>query len=358
MIRASIIVATYNRQERLARLLSTLAKQTLPRDQYEVVVVDDGSREDATPTATAFTPALQVSVLRQSNSGVAVARQRGVLRAHGRIVVFVDDDMLVPENFVAQHLAAHGVHDDRVVMGELLPDAMLGKMPLFERFHAHLNEKAATRFAASGTFAGHDVYTGNLSLPRDLFLRVGGFDSAFFIEDVELGIRLEKAGAKFVFSRAAGAVHASDHTSLDKWLARSKLEGREWVRLLRKHPSSHDANPWRFFSEANPLSRPFFGAAAVVPAAAVPLARLAFQGASRADELGLGRAMVAAMTLVYGIQYFAGVREETGSLKDTFAAYRAYRSLEKREIRSRTSRTRSKAERARPRRSQSRAVAV
>lgn len=326
MIRASIVVATYNRQQPLSRLLATLAKQNIGRKEYEVVVVDDGSNEDATPVAAAFFPSLQVSVLRQANAGVAVARQRGVERARGRIIIFLDDDMLAAEDFVAQHLALHEGHDNRVVMGELLPDPRLADMPLFERYHAHQQEKAAERYLATGTFSGHDVYTGNLSLPRELFFRAGGFDPTFHIEDVELGVRLEKVGATFVFSREVATIHASDHTSLESWLARSIKDGRDWVRLARKHPSVHAVSPWRFLSEANPLSRSFFVAVVLAPKAAPVLARLAFYWASRADALGFYRGMLSAMTLLYGIQYFEGVREETGSLRDTLADYRAWRN--------------------------------
>jgi GT2 family glycosyltransferase len=341
MVRASIVIATYNRKEPLARLLATLARQTVARKDFEVVVVDDGSDEDATPVATAFASSIQVSFLRQANSGVAIARQRGVERARGRIVIFLDDDMLAFEDFVAEHLAAHEGHDDRVVMGELLPDPKLARMPLFERYHAHQQKKAAERYAKSGTFSGHDVYTGNLSLPRELFFRAGGFDPTFHIEDVELGVRLEKMGARFVFSREVAAVHASDHTSLPSWLARSVKDGRDWVRLARKHPSANVVSPWRFLSEANPLSRSFFAAVVVAPVVAPALARVAFLGASGADVLGWRRGMLSAMTLLYGIQYFDGVRRETGSLRDAIEAYLAYRRSESQHGRFRRSRARS-----------------
>jgi Glycosyl transferase family group 2 len=211
------------------------------------------------------------------------------------------------------------------VMGELLPDATLDEMPLFERYHAHQLARAAERYASAGTFCGHDVYTGNLSLPRELFFRAGGFDPAFHIEDVEFGVRLEKAGATFAFSRGAATVHASDHTSLEKWLARSLLEGRDWVRLMRKHPWARASSPWRFLGAVNLLSRPLLLTVLVAPTAAPVLARVVFQGAASASALGLERATVSAMTLLYGIQYFGGVRQETGTLGDTIDAYRAYR---------------------------------
>lgn len=319
-MRASVVVATYNRKEPLAKLLASLANQTV-RD-FEVIVVDDGSRDDPSDVTA---PYANVTLIGQANTGVAIARQRGVERAKGRIVVFLDDDMLVREDFLAAHLELHDGHDDRVVMGQLLPDEKLGDMPLFERFHAHQLDKNANAYTAAGTFSGHDVYTGNLSLPRELFLRVGGFDPAFHIEDVELGVRLEKAGAEFVFSTRGASVHASDHSSLEKWLARCVRDGRDWVRLIRKHPSMDKANPWRFVAGTNPLSRPFLVATIVFPKAAPSLTKLVFRGAERADKLGLDRAAVAAMTLVYGIQYFQGVREETGTLRDAIGDYRAYR---------------------------------
>ena len=324
---ASIIVATYNRPGPLAQLLASLADQIVDRSDFEVVVVDDGSEDDATPLALRFSEALQIRAFRQDNAGVAVARQRGVERARGRIVVFLDDDMIVKPDFVAQHIAEQDGRDDRVVMGRLLPAPELAHMPLFERFYAHQLDAFAARAVARGTFAGFEVYTGNLSMPRALFLRAGGFDAAFHIEDVELGVRLEAAGADFCFSSAATSVHASDHTSLGKWLARSELDGRSWVQLARKHPAVVEANPWRHLSSANVLARPLFATAVALPEVAQRLARAIFGGAAAADRLGLEALALRATTVAYGMQYFAGVRHETGGLgavaRDLLAYHRA-----------------------------------
>ncbi|HQY61081.1 MAG: glycosyltransferase [Myxococcales bacterium] len=324
-VRASVVIPTYNRKAPLARLLESLARQTLRREELEVVVVDDGSDEDATAVVAPFADALQVSVLRQENAGVAVARQNGVLRAVGPVIVFLDDDMRVREDFVARHLAVHEEGPGRVVMGELTPDPGIHEMPLFERFYAHILSRKAREISVTGTFEGHDVYTGNLSLPRELFLRVGGFDPAFWLEDAELGVRLEQAGARFVFSRAAAAVHGSDHTSLERWLARNVKDGRDWVRLMRRHPAALRASPWRHLTAANPLARPFFAAALAFPDGAPVLARLVYRGAQGAEAVGLDRVAVAATTVVYGVQYFVGVRRETGTLRDVLRAYLAYR---------------------------------
>ena len=328
----SVVIATYNRPESLVRILGELAAQTIAKDRYEVVVVDDGSKAAVAPFVDAFLAtyegkALRVHVERQKNAGAAAARQRGAELAKGGIIVILDDDMLVPRAFLESHLAAHVGQDRRVVMGRLKADGKLAEMPLFERFYAQMLDRTADQVRSQKkVLRGPDLYTGNLSLGRALFFEAGGFDTSFGqIEDAELGVRLEKCGATFHLSEDAFTVHASDHTSRDKWLARSVKDGLFWTKLARKHPEAVHANPWRFLTGVNPLSRPVLGLVVALPALAKPLAHTAFGAANAADKIGLGRLAVAATTLVYGIQYFHGVRTETGSIGDVFREYRAFR---------------------------------
>lgn len=324
--RASVVVATYNRPQSLALLLEGLAKQTLPRDDFEVVVVDDGSAEDVTPVVSRFEQALSVTLLRQENSGVAVARQRGVERASGRIIVFLDDDMRVREDFVAQHLAQHDGHDDRVILGRLLAPAG-EQISLFERSHAYRLDRLAELWTAPGSVSGHNVYTGNMSLPRELFFRAGGFDKAFFIEDTELGVRLQAVGAQFFFAPLAASEHASDHMSLDAWLRRAVKEGRGWVQLMRKHPGALEASPWSMFTQIKPVFRPVIAGAVVSPPAGEKLARWIYKGAEAADSAGMNHMAMRAIRLVYSLQFFAGVRAETGTVSDVVKDYRRFRKL-------------------------------
>ena len=323
-MRASVVIATYNRPERLAGLLRGLAAQDLAHDEYEVVVVDDGSEQPVDAIVAQLAGALSITHFRQANAGVAVARQRGVERARGRIVIFLDDDMAVEPDFVRRHLELHEDHPDRVVMGRLKPDARLADMPLFERFYATMLERTAQRCGPGGTFAGHEIYTGNLSLPRELFLRVGGFDPAFFVEDVELGVRLQAEGAEFVFSFDAASVHASDHVSLQRWLARSVVDGSDWVQLAHKHPDALEATPWRHLRDVHPLARPFLWLALLAPKRAPFVARALFACGAAVEKLGFGRAAVSATTVVYATQYFVGVRQAYPTLAAALGDYRTW----------------------------------
>lgn len=324
----SVVVATFNRPDSLLRILGELSAQTCDPSRFEVVVVDDGSREDATARVREVGfPKLSLQLHRQTNGGAARARQQGAELAQGALVLFVDDDMLIPAEFVAAHLAAHAGHEKRVVMGRLRSAPGLADMPLFERFYARMLDRFARDVGQKdSTFSGPEIYTGNLSLPRALFFEAGGFDVTFGqIEDAELGVRLERAGATFHFSEEGYTVHASDHVSRDKWLNRSVTDGKFWTRLAHKHPDAVHANPWRHLGGVNPLSRPVLAMVVLAPFLADPLARTGLSLAELADRFGLERLALQGTTLVYGIQYFRGVRQETGSLGTAYREYAAFR---------------------------------
>ncbi|MEA2495152.1 MAG: hypothetical protein QOJ29_3063, partial [Thermoleophilaceae bacterium] len=94
MPRASVVVATRDRADSLAALLSALAEQTLPREDFEVIVIDDGST-DHTARVLAEAEArgtLQLRIARDEGRGPGAARNRGWREARGEIVAFTDDD--------------------------------------------------------------------------------------------------------------------------------------------------------------------------------------------------------------------------------------------------------------------------
>jgi len=310
----SVVVATYNRGDAVERLLRQLADQSLPADAYEVVVVDDGSAEPAEPRLRRLPTPYQLRVITQANGGPAVARHAGVQAAAGEIIVIVDDDMQVARDFLEAHLRAHPAGSRNVVLGRIALDTSV-RMPLFERYQAAMLDRlfAGVR-GGTVELRGGDLYTGNVSLRRADYVAVGGFDPALRLsEDAELGLRLERAGATFVLSDAASALHSSDHARLGTWLRRAFAYGVSDSGIADKHAEHAPASPWRFLFAVNPVSRPILLASAVAPGAARSLAWLAMRAALGAARLGAERAAIAGTTLVYGVQYFRGVREHAGS---------------------------------------------
>ena len=70
----SIVTPTYNRPERLATCLQSIAQLDYPRDRFEVIVVDDGSKTPIEPVITPLRDRLNITLLKQLNSGPAAAR--------------------------------------------------------------------------------------------------------------------------------------------------------------------------------------------------------------------------------------------------------------------------------------------
>jgi serine acetyltransferase/GT2 family glycosyltransferase len=311
----SVVVATYNRLPLLTRLLWQLATQTLPPEQFEVVVVDDGSREPVRPALEGLPLPYTLRVEVQQNAGAAAARHRGVVSARGTVVLITDDDMQVAPDFLARHLARHPEGSRNVVLGRIRSDPSIQDMPLFERWYAYLNDRMAVELTSSGLRArGSDLFTGNVSFRRADYLAVGGFDASLRqAEDVELGLRLEKSGCRFEFAPDAHVLHGSDHVSFEKWRQRARRYGVFYSRVARKHPDAPQVNPWRFLFEMSPLARPLLASAVALPTATERLTSAVLEASRRADALGLEKAAFAGMSVAFGMDYLRGAREEAGS---------------------------------------------
>ncbi|HVE84126.1 MAG TPA: exopolysaccharide biosynthesis glycosyltransferase EpsD [Myxococcales bacterium] len=314
--RISLVIATFNRRPLLERLLRQLDAQALPPSEFEVVVVDDGSREPVAPALDTLEVRYPLRVLRQANAGVARARHQGVLHARGDVLVIVDDDMQVPPEFLKAHLDAHAGPEPTAVFARIRPDPGLAKMPVFERFHAASLEKWTSAVkSGQAKVVGNNLCTGNVSMRRADYLAVGGFDQTLErSEDAELGLRLEKAGVKLVFAEEPYTTHSSDHTELKKWLGRCYRYGLYELRIARKHPDLLHADPWRYLFSLHPVLRPLMALSVAGPGLSAPLAQGLIRAAMGADRLGLERAAVRATMVVYGMEYFRGIRAEAGSM--------------------------------------------
>src|SRR5262245_61716846 len=99
-VQYSVIIPTFARPQRLASCLAAVAKLQFPKDQYEVIVVDDGSPEPLDNTVEPFRAELKLSLARQPNAGPAAARNAGAARAVGGYLAFTDDDCEVDPNWL------------------------------------------------------------------------------------------------------------------------------------------------------------------------------------------------------------------------------------------------------------------
>lgn len=224
----SVVIPTYNRAGLLRRSLETLLQQTLPPPLYEIVVVDDGSTDETPEMVRSLTVDGRVRLVRQpSNRGRSAARNAGVREARGEIIVFVDSDVLVRPDFLAQHLDVHRTAGRPVV----------GRGPVIPVADVHLPERLPL---AKSSPAYLD--TANASLPRGELLAAGLFDEemrAYGWEDVDLGFRLQRRGLRRVFRPEAVAFHVQPAPSADTFdeaVAKERERAHTAFYLYRKHP--------------------------------------------------------------------------------------------------------------------------
>src|SRR5215467_12434680 len=173
----SVVIATHNRKHSLLRLLTALSRQCFAPESYEVIVVNDGS-EDGTDEvlATLDVPYL-IRIVRQRNQGQAAARQQGAVNATGEILLFLDDDMDVCPELLAEHVKIHKQNQKAVVLGHIKTPPPNFPRPNFVRYQEQLLARLYERIQENGLRPGWEhFYTGNASVPQKFFWEVGGFD--------------------------------------------------------------------------------------------------------------------------------------------------------------------------------------
>ncbi|WP_309669258.1 glycosyltransferase family A protein [Gemmatimonas sp.] len=205
--RFSVIIPTRARLPQLRRCLTALAAQTLARDDFEVVIVNDGSPPLPNDEIEAFRQRLTIRSIRQEWGGPAAARNTGIREAQGECLAFTDDDCAPAPTWLATIDAALRATPNALVGGHVrnaLDDNVFSEASqllidfLYDRF-----DSAATRgprFFTSNNFAGATAS----------FRAIGGFDTTFRLpagEDRDLTDRWQAAGWPHVYAREALVQH-------------------------------------------------------------------------------------------------------------------------------------------------------
>jgi glycosyltransferase involved in cell wall biosynthesis len=193
--RLSVTVTSYRRAAGLERLLTALRPQVEGFASREIVVVNDGSHDDAyQQVASRFADIAAYHPLPQ-NVGIARARNEVAARARGSYIVFTDDDCEPPAwwlDWLEARLDTNPELD--LVIGTTLPN--MGERPRFiERVNGHYKMIPEPH----GTPSAPLFVTANVAIRRSLFERLGGFGFGGAFpgagEDTELACRLGAAGA-------------------------------------------------------------------------------------------------------------------------------------------------------------------
>jgi glycosyltransferase involved in cell wall biosynthesis/peptidoglycan/xylan/chitin deacetylase (PgdA/CDA1 family) len=237
--RFSVVVPTHERRDTVGRNVRALDRQSF-RD-FEAIVVVDGSTDGTAAALHELDVGFPLTVIEQPNRGVAEARIAGSAAASGEILLFIDDDMEADPEMLAEHQRSHAEGFD-YVLGDLPlhPDSPRNLLSWGVGYWATSRRE---RLEAAGNELGlDDLLTGQVSVSRQAFDRVGGFDASFTREDglvpsgdVDFGYRVLKAGFRATFNPKAISYQYYD-VDPGEYLHRAFDIGSSEQELVIKHP--------------------------------------------------------------------------------------------------------------------------
>lgn len=231
-LECSVVVPTAGDAPRLERVVDALLTQDVGHDRYEIVVVDNNRVEESTQQLYETLGSRPIRVIREATPGAAAARNGGARVARGELLVFVDDDIAVSGDFLLAHLRAHDRSDPVVGVGAIVERNARGGW-----FLDYLRDRGVVnRVEDPERLSFRNVYGANLSIRRDVFDEVGGFDEQFRRrEDEELGWRLMQRGIEPVLAADAVGEHHSTFGPA-ALIRRSYWNGYYLAMLVEKHP--------------------------------------------------------------------------------------------------------------------------
>ena len=213
----SVMLPTFRRPDALERTLAALERQSLAVSEYEVIVVDDGSRDGTGSNLQDFaqtTEARFLYIMLRDNGGPARARNFGLSRCRGEVILIIGDDIEPAPDLIERHLRFHRQNpgDTHALLGHV----SFPEEPRPSEFMKWL-ERGGRKyfFNYADLMPGQEAgplffYTCNVSLKRRLLEKSGWFDESFphaSHEDLELGYRLADQGMVLVYDRQAHGYH-------------------------------------------------------------------------------------------------------------------------------------------------------
>lgn len=309
----SVVLPTFNRCERLARVLNALDQQTY-EGPFEVVVVSDGSTDDTNAFLASAKTSFDLVVIEQPNSGPAVARNRGIEAAKNNLIVFIDDDVIPVPDLIAEHVAAHQrAGDGRLVaIGPMLSPEDANYSPWVAWEQEKLQEQYVG-LRSNPTAYYRQFYTGNASVLRHHLEKSGGFDADLRrAEDVELAYRLDRAGLRFEFCPTARGFHYAER-SFDSWIAMAYDYGKTNVAFDRSGQDFLLRSLANEFRQRHRYQQKFVRTFVGRPRASRLALRALRTLVSVADKAGSAQVSANALSAMYGLEHYRGMADGLGS---------------------------------------------
>jgi GT2 family glycosyltransferase/glycosyltransferase involved in cell wall biosynthesis len=248
-LRVSVVIPSHNRKDKLLACLEALKLQSILAQEFEVLVIDDGSTDGTEEALASRRYPFVLRCYRQQNQGPGSARNLGIEKAGGELILFIGDDVIADERLLEEHLLAHSRRPEpgAAVLGHIdWPPGMVRNAVM-----DYICGDAALQFAYTlipllPALDHRFFYTSNISLKRDFLVTAADagirFDPCFryaAFEDSEFAFRLIPRGLEIRYVESARAIH--DHwMDLDSFALREYCAGQMAVVFYRKHPGQDE----------------------------------------------------------------------------------------------------------------------
>jgi glycosyltransferase involved in cell wall biosynthesis len=226
----SVIVPVWNAEQTLPLCLASLERQTLARNRYEIIVVDDGSTDQTAEAVRQF-PA--VRYVFQENQGPAAARNRGAALAEGSLIFFTDADCVPDPNWLEDITAPFARPEVAAVKGGYRTEqqsimARFTQLEFEERFRMLAQRDSIDMIA-----------TYSAGFRKEIFTKLGGFDIRFpeaNNEDTEFSYRMSEQGHTMIFVPKASVRHLNHPDSARRYFHIKFGRGYWRMMVYRLYP--------------------------------------------------------------------------------------------------------------------------
>ena len=231
----SIIVATYNRQDELLELIDSLIHMDINPNQFELIVVDDGSTDGTTDTLRTLKTPFTLRILTQQNQGPGAARNHGMKEAKGTYYIFIDSDCTVPPAYLKTIDTSIQLHNWDAFGG---PDTCRADFPPLLKA---INYSMTSFLGTGGTRGSAKSVTKfyprsyNMGIHRRVYDNIGGMNALRHGQDMDLSARIYKAGYSVGLIEDAYVFHKR-RTDLKKFFKQIFNWGVARINLGRAHP--------------------------------------------------------------------------------------------------------------------------
>lgn len=234
----SVVIPTFNRVNRLKKTLESLIKQSLDKELFEIVVVDDGSNDGTADMFANFSKGLKhhIRYYWQENNSAASARNMGIMEAKAPNILLMDDDILVNRDHLKFHFDLHMKYPESkvAVLGQITPGPEGIELLRWEE-----SDLLIIGYTVGGEPIISSAYllTADVSLKKEFLIKAGLFSEGLpVIQDMDLAFRLEDLGLSLIYCREAIAIHTEPLDSLEKLVANGKKYGRGFAQWYGRVP--------------------------------------------------------------------------------------------------------------------------